>query len=84
MPDNTELFGYVHSVITWKNFHTAEIVADDGTNFVRLCERRGELVAGQRVRFAEKPQRPAPFFAGTTPQNIPDLRTREAIDIEIL
>jgi hypothetical protein len=78
--------GYVHSVTAWKNYYTAEIVADDGTNFVRLCDRRGELVAGQRVRFTEKPKPPAPFFAGTsgsqTPRNLPDLSVREAIDIE--
>jgi hypothetical protein len=89
MPDTTKLlFGYVHAVFSWKDHFTAEIVADDGTNFVRLLERRGELVAGQRVRFTEKPKPPAPFFAGTsgsqTPRNLPDLRTREAIDVEIV
>ena len=51
MPDN-KLFGHVHSIHAFKNYFTAEIMADDGRSFIRLCDRKDELVEGQRVKFS--------------------------------
>jgi hypothetical protein len=88
MPD-TKLFGHVHSIHAFKNYFTAEIMADDGRAFIRLCDREDELVEGQRVKFSvvPKPQKPNPIVAGRSGATTPDLRdlsVREAVDIEIL
>lgn len=87
MPDNTKLFGRVHSIHSFKNYFTAEIMADDGRSFIRLCDRKDELVEGQRVKFSVVPKPPNPLVAsrsGVTTPDLRDLSVREAIDVEIL
>ena len=86
MPDN-KLFGHVHSIHAFKNYFTAEIMADDGRSFIRLCDREDELVEGQRVKFSVVPKPPNPIVVGRSGPTTPDLRdlsVREAVDIEIL
>ena len=73
MPETKEkLLGYVLDVTPLRDIQfAAEIVSDDDERFVCVCERKNELIRGQRVRFSQKP-----VTEGTC--------LREAFEVEIL
>jgi hypothetical protein len=67
-----KLLGYVVEVTPLRDVQfRADIVSDDDEKFICLCERKNELVRGQRVRFSEKPVTPS-------------MSLREASEVEIL